>query len=87
MKCIVFTLDDCGVDGRAPPYHVFASFKEEERNHYHDTAPNRAWMTRGERIIDRDARHKQALAKLDAIDRLLLLGIPEVEGYTPEGTP
>lgn len=77
-KKIVFLITDNGMDGRAPTSVHAAFWDETERDRAFDSDKNKAYYNKEERIIDEDAHRMKALAKLDAIDRLCLLGF----GYT-----
>ena len=70
-KKIVYVATDNGVDGREQTTVMYASFGEDERNSMLAADKSKAWRGKSERMIAR----KNALAKLDGIDRLVL-GLP-----------
>jgi hypothetical protein len=72
MKRIVYVAEDTGIDGLAKASVLYASFNEAERDSLINADPSKAWRTKGERIIDPAVAYKQALAKLDGVDRLVL---------------
>ena len=74
-KKIVYVATDKGVDGREQTTVMYASFGEDERNSMLAADKSKAWRGKSERIIDVEIARKNALAKLDGIDRLVL-GLP-----------
>lgn len=74
-KKIVFGVTDSGVDGREVTKVLYASFDEKERDAMLAKDKSKAYRGVNEAIVDVESRRKQALAKLDGIDRLVL-GLP-----------
>jgi hypothetical protein len=73
MKTIVYTIDDSGVDGRERSRPIAAFFEEDDRNKaYKDMGANACYYQISERIIDTDKQSKEALGKLNGIDKLVL---------------
>lgn len=71
-KRIAFTIRDNGVDGREPTRIVSAFWDEGERDKSFDKDKNKAYLSKGEEIIDTNKALKEALAKLNGIDKLIL---------------
>lgn len=71
-KKIVYTANDNGVDGKEKTNVIFATFDEDELKIKHEADINKNWITLGEEIVEVDSRKKQALSKLDGIDKLVL---------------
>lgn len=71
-KKIVYTANDNGVDGKEKTNVIFATFNEDELKIKHEADINKNWITLGEEIVEVDSRKKQALSKLDGIDKLVL---------------
>jgi hypothetical protein len=72
MKKIVYIAVDNGIDGRSKDRFLYASFDEDEIKKMLSKDESRAWRRIKEEIIDDKVTRKQALAKLDGIDRLVL---------------
>lgn len=74
MKMILYLITDSGVDGMAKPTVQSAFFTEAERNTAFNKKPEmrRMYLGQSERIVDIDAVRKNAVARLDGIERLLL---------------
>lgn len=71
-KIIAYTILDNGVDGKAPTTIVAAFRQEHRRDTVFDENPNKAYLSKGETIIDLDTARAAALAKLNGIDKLIL---------------
>jgi hypothetical protein len=71
-KAIAFWIADAGIDGREPKKIVYASFSEPERDEMFAADKNKNWRHKGEQIINVEVAKKEALAKLNGIDRLVL---------------
>ena len=69
---IVYTITDNGMDGRSPTSTIYATFDKDERDEVYDDSKNKAWYGKEKRIVEIEPETKQALAKLDAVQRLLL---------------
>jgi len=69
---IVYTISDSGMDGRSPPKDIFAAYDKDERDDVYEASKNKSWYAKGKRIVEVEPEQKQALAKLDAVQRLLL---------------
>ena len=72
MDKIVYTISSYGEDGRAPESIVVASFNE---NYINKTIKNLKfpnYYSKNKRIVEVESAAKQALAKIDGLDRLLL---------------
>ena len=70
---IVYIVTESGVDGRAPTNTVFASFDQEERDEWYEAkGKNKGYYNKSKRIVEIEHEFKQALAKLDGVQRLLL---------------
>lgn len=79
MKRIAYLIVDNGVDGREPDRVVGAYWNEYARERALQQDKSKHWHSQKEIIIDTDADHAVALAKLTAIDRLVLgLAGPDV---------
>lgn len=72
MKQIAYLAIDNGVDGRAPPSVMYASFDEAELDAMIAADKSKAWRTKTEAIVDHAVARQQALGKLNGIDRLVL---------------
>lgn len=72
MKQIVYVATDSGIDGRAPEKVLYAAFDEQTRDNLVAADKSRNWRGKKEVIVDVSLARKQALAKLDGIDRLVL---------------
>jgi hypothetical protein len=79
MKKIVYTIADNGIDGREPTKITYASFNESERDTLFDADKNKAWLSKGESIIDVYLQRKKTLAKLNPIDLLVLFSSKTAE--------
>ena len=75
MKQIVYIATDHGIEGKEKESIVYASFDEDQLKALHKTDKSKAWRTLTERIVDVEQAKKQALSKLNGIDRLVL-GLP-----------
>jgi hypothetical protein len=71
-KKIVYTAIDNGIDGMQKDEVVIASFDEHQLKALYNIDNNKNWLRLNEEIIDTDTAKKKALAKLDAIDKLVL---------------
>ena len=71
-KRIVYIATDSGIDGREPERVLYAAWTEQERDEMLQADKSKAWRRPTEKIIDEDVAKRQALAKLDGIDRLVL---------------
>ncbi len=71
---IVYTITESGVDGRGPTNVVFATWREQLRDNTLDniSSSNRGWYSKGKHIVEIESATKQALAKLDGVQKLLL---------------
>jgi len=72
MKKIVYIASSAGVDGRGTQKAMLANWDEDELVKTHNAHPNKNWMHVHERIVNTEEVRKKALAKLDAVDRLVL---------------
>ncbi len=72
MKQIVYTVTDSGIDGREKTTTIYASFNEADRDAMLEADKSKAWRSRQEVIVDVNVARRQALAKLDGLDRLVL---------------
>lgn len=71
-KRIVYTASDSGIDGMGPREIVYASYDETRLKKMIRTDKNKNWLTFGEQIVDVDAQKRKSLAKLDALDKLVI---------------
>lgn len=71
-KQIVYYAVDNGIDGRESDSILYAAFNEQDLDNMLNRDPSKAWRTKKEKIIDAVSIQKQALAKLNGIDRLVL---------------
>jgi len=70
---IVYTVTESGMDGRAPTSIRFASFDKEVRDLWDDgQGKNKCYYSKARQIVDIEHETKQALAKLDGLQRLML---------------
>lgn len=74
-KKIAYCAVSYGVDGREKKSILYASFDEDELNVLHNKDKSKNFREVEEEIVDVDEARKEALAKLDGIDRLVL-GLP-----------
>jgi len=83
-KKIVFIAIDNGIDGREKDEILYASFDEDELKALHKKDKSAAWRRLDEKIIDVESAQRQALSKLNGVDRLVL-GLPNWvdETYPP----
>jgi len=72
MDKIVYLVTDHGMDGRDKESIIFASYNEQIASDWFEESPNKAWYTKTKRIVETEQDAKQALAKLDGLERLLL---------------
>jgi hypothetical protein len=72
MKKIAYTINDNGVDGRCRTRIVDAFWDEEERDEAFESNKNKDYLSKGEQIVDVEDAKKEALCKLNGLDRLLL---------------
>lgn len=72
MKKIIYSVTSSGIDGRDKQNILYSSYDEDELKATLKEDPNKCYYGITEQIIDIDARRRQALAKLDGVDRLLL---------------
>lgn len=71
-KRIVYLVTDNGIDGRERTSIVAAAWTENARDKLIEKDPAKNWRGKEERIIDEAFARKEALAKLDGLDRFLL---------------
>lgn len=69
---IVYTAENYGMDGRDKRSIAFASFIKAERDKWLEDNPNRAYYSENKFIADTVSDHRQALSKLNGLDRLFL---------------
>ena len=74
-KQIIYIAVDNGIDGMAKDSILYASFDESELIKLMNKDKSKPWRTKKEVIVDVDSAKKQALRKLNGIDRLVL-GLP-----------
>lgn len=72
MKQIVYVATDSGMDGSGPTVVLYAAFTETERDAMIDADKAKPWRGKGEQIVDVASARRQALSKLNGIDRLVL---------------
>lgn len=72
MKQAIFTAVDNGIEGKDPDIIVFASQVEAVRDHWLENNPNKNWYSKKDMVVDLKVCKKQALAKLDGLDKLAL---------------
>lgn len=73
MKQIVYLITSNGVDGRGKESIDFAVFNEETRNNaFNAFHKYKTYYSKVDRIIDVELQQKQSLAKLNALDKLLI---------------
>ena len=72
---IVYEAIDNGIDGRDKDNILYATFSEEELKELHSKDKSKVWRRLSQKIINVKVSRKQALAKLNSIDRLVL-GLP-----------
>ena len=72
MKKIVYTINDNGMDGRAPTQILFASYEEQVRDDAFATHKNKQYLSKSEKILHIESHHQQLMNRLDGIDRLVL---------------
>lgn len=71
-KRIAFTITYNGVDGFEKTSIEYASWDEDERDQKYDNLKSPGYYNKNEMIVDEEAAHKQAMNKLDGVDRLVL---------------
>lgn len=74
-KQIAYMAVDNGIDGTSKDSILYASFDEDELKRLHQKDKSKNYRTLKEQIVDVEVAKKQALAKLNGIDRLVL-GLP-----------
>ena len=72
IKRIAFTITDSGMDGMSKTHVMQAFWNEKERDVVLSKDKNKAWRSTGEMIVEPDQARRQALAKLNGIDKLAL---------------
>ncbi len=73
-KKIAYTITSNGIDGREPTVIGEAFWDEGQRDiAWNQLEPDqRTWLSKGELIVDVDKAVKEAVAKLNGLDRLVL---------------
>lgn len=71
-KRIAYVATDSGVDGREKTTVLYAAWTEEERDAMLEKDKSKNWRSAEEKIVNVETARRQALAKLDGIDRLVL---------------
>jgi hypothetical protein len=69
---IVYCAMDSGVDGRAIPYCIYASLSENALDQRLFLDPNRAYITKTKMIVNLAEVRRDALTKLNGIEKLAL---------------
>jgi len=70
---IAYLVTESGMDGMGKMNITFASFDETARDAWYDAkGNNKCYYSKSKRIIEVEKEHKQAMAKLDGVQRLLL---------------
>lgn len=72
MKKIVYIGVDNGIDGRERDQILYAAWKEDELLKLHKSDKSKNLRTCSEIIVDVEKAKKEALAKLNGVDRLVL---------------
>ena len=72
IKRIAYTITDSGMDGMSKTHVTEAFWHEMERDEFLSKDKNKAWRSTGEMIVEPDQARRQALAKLDGLDKLAL---------------
>jgi len=72
MDKIVYTISSYGEDGRAPESIVVASFSEKYIDHSLNNLKFPNYYSKNKRIVEVKSATKQALARINGLDRLLL---------------
>lgn len=75
MDRIVYLITESGVDGRGIPRPVYASWDKTDAEEAFNNSKNKPYYTFGKQIVEVGPATKQVLAKLSALDQLLL-GLP-----------
>jgi hypothetical protein len=71
-KIIVYTVIDNGIEGRSKDTIVFAEADETLRDDWFNKAKNKAWYRKSEQIVNVEVAKKEALSKLNGIEKMLL---------------
>ena len=69
---IVYLITDNGMDGRAPTSIVFASYDSQECDDTYNRSKNKAYYGQSKKIIEIEKETRQAMVKLDGVQRLML---------------
>lgn len=72
MKQAIFLIVHHGIEGREPESILFAFTDETERDQFHEKHPNKGYYSKVDRVVDLEAHRKEALTKLDGLDKLAL---------------
>lgn len=72
MKKIVYLIVDNGIEGRDPDNIVRAFWDEQQRDSSFDGDKNKNWYRKTEIIVDEERSKKEALTKLNGLDKLVL---------------
>lgn len=72
MKKAYFLVIDDGVEGQGPSKIVFASSQEKTRDNWLEMHPLKNYYRAEDKVLDLDQVRKNALSKLDGIERLAL---------------
>lgn len=60
------------MDGRAPTSIVFASYDSQECDEIYNRSKNKAYYSQTKQIVEVEKETKQAMAKLNGLQRLML---------------
>ena len=71
-KIIAFTVINNGIDGRSKNDIVYANDNEAMRDDWHNNSKNKAWYRKSEQIVNVEETKKNALAKLNGIEKMIL---------------
>ncbi len=70
---IVYLVTNSGMDGRAKEHIDFADYSESARDKWYEKlGKNRCYYSKTKRIVETIPATKQALARINGLDRLLL---------------
>jgi hypothetical protein len=72
MKKIVYSIVSEGIDGRGKRTYVTSSFDEDKIVKAHEAHKNKAYNRVHEEIVDIDKARREALNKLNSLDKMLL---------------
>ena len=72
MKQAIFLIVDHGIEGREPESIQFAFTDETERDQFYEKHPNKPYFSMVDRVVDLEAHRKEALGKLNGLDKLAL---------------